>query len=228
MELAALHSNTPAVGTGTIIQIGDTYSQRPNFAASDDFSYRTEYRIMPFANRFVLPIWFASCSWAFAQSPAGKTEFNVADRLAIQNVISSHFLNLDSSQIDAWIANYAEEATFVAVIAGKRYESPRPVFEKFFRERFRKFRENGDQRRHLVSNILFVDQSDEAAHIEANGLLLTTNRGGKPELVGGLTYEGWFVKREGVWKIKKWAVRGDTNIEIEGAEEMQISEDATK
>lgn len=180
---------------------------------------------MSLTNRLIFLVWLGYFSCSFAQSPAGKTDFNVADRLAIQNVISSHFLNLDSNQNDAWIANYADKATFIAVVSGKRYESERPIFEEFFRERFRKFEDNGDQRRHLVSNILFVDQSEDTAHIKANGLLLTTNNGVNPELVGGLTYEGWFVKRKGVWKISKWKVCGDTNIEVEGTEKMDVSED---
>ena len=170
---------------------------------------------MKSTNRLVLLTWLVLSSCAIAQTPAGMTDFNVSDRLAIQNVISSHFLNLDSCQIDAWIANYTDKATFVAVIAGVQYEADRLVFQEFFRERFHNFRENGVQRRHLVSNLLFVDQSDNAAHIKANGLLLTTTNGVEPEIVGGLTYEGWFVKRKGVWKIVKWVVRGDTNIEFE-------------
>jgi hypothetical protein len=145
-----------------------------------------EHAIMTFISRLFLLVWLAFSNCVSAQDPAGKTDFDVADRLAIQNVIGSHFLNLDGSNTKAWIGNYTEDSTFVAVIAGKRYESERPVFEKFFRERFAAFRENGDQRRHIVSNIVFVDQSDNSAHIKANGLLLTTNKGGEPELVGGL------------------------------------------
>ena len=76
---------------------------------------------MSLTNRLIFLVWLGYSSCVFAQSPAGKTDFNVADRLAIQNVISSHFLNLDSNQIDAWIANYADKATFIAVVSGKRY-----------------------------------------------------------------------------------------------------------
>jgi hypothetical protein len=161
-----------------------------------------------------------------AEEPAGKTDFSVVDRMAIQNVIASHFLNLDSCQIDAWIANYAQGATFTTVIAGKRYEFDRPVFEKFFRERFAAFQKHGIQRRHLVSNVLFVSQSEESAYVKANGLLLTTANWEAPGLVSGLTYEGWFVRHGGVWKIKRWVVRGDTKIDIEFPEGVRVSCDA--
>jgi ketosteroid isomerase-like protein len=176
-------------------------------------------------NCVVLLAWSFIPTFSTAQEPAGRTDFNVADRLAIQNVIGSHFLNLDSSQIEAWAANYTDDAVFVGIIGEKRYESEKPVFVKFFRDRFKDFRANGDQRRHLVSNVCFVEQSEETAHIKANGLLLTTNKGGDPDLVGGLTYEGWFVKRDGIWKISKWMVRGDTNVTIEPAQGMRVSEE---
>jgi ketosteroid isomerase-like protein len=169
---------------------------------------------MSWAARFSAFAWFAFPGFASAQHSAGATDFNPVDRLAIQNVISSHFLNLDSFQLDAWIANYADDAVFIVVNSGKRYEFDRSTCDKLFRERFRRFRENGDQRRHVVSNILFVSQSDQTAHVRANGVLLTTNRGAGTELVTCMAYEGWFVKRDGVWKIQKWVVSGDTKQDL--------------
>lgn len=166
---------------------------------------------MTLTTRVCLLAWLAFPGFVAAQSPAGTTDFNVADRLAIQNVISSHFLNLDSCQMDAWIANYADDAVFVAVNSGRRHESDRAAIDKFFRERFRNFKAIGDQRRHVVSNIMFVSQSEDTAQVRANGVLLTTNSGADPKVVTTMAYEGTFVKRAGVWKIRKWVVRTDTN-----------------
>ena len=69
----------------------------------------------------------------------------------------------------------------------------------------------GYQRRHVVSNIMFVSQSEDIAQVRANGVLLTTNSGADPKVVTSMAYEGTFVKRDGVWKIQKWVVRTDTN-----------------
>ena len=52
----------------------------------------------------------ASTSLALAQDQPGDTEFSAVDRLAIQNVISSHFLNLDSFQMDKWEIKLADAA----------------------------------------------------------------------------------------------------------------------
>ena len=166
---------------------------------------------MKLTTRVFLFAWLAFPGLVAAQSPAGATDFNVADRLAIQNVISSHFLELDSCHMDAWIANYADDAVFVAVNAGQRHESDRSAIDKFFRERFRNFKAMGYQRRHVVSNILFVNQSEHTAQVRANGVLLTTNSGADPKVVTTMAYEGSFVKRDGVWKIQKWVVRTDTS-----------------
>lgn len=165
--------------------------------------------------RIFLLAWLTFPGFVAAQSPVGATDFNVADRLAIQNVISSHFLELDSCHMDAWIANYAEDAVFVAINGGQRHESDRPAFDKFFRERFRKFKASGDQRRHVVSNIMFVSQSDDTAQVRANGGLLSTNNEMDAKVVSTMAYEGTFVKRDGVWKIQKWFVRTDTNLHFD-------------
>ena len=89
--------------------------------------------------------------------------------------------------------------------------SDRSAIDKFFRERFRNFKAMGYQRRHVVSNIMFVSQSEDTAQVRANGVLLTTNNGVDPKVVTSMAYEGTFVKRDGVWKIQKWVVRTDTN-----------------
>jgi hypothetical protein len=42
-------------------------------------------------------------------------------------------------------------------------------------------------------------------------VLLNTNNGTDPQVVTTMAYEGTFVKRAGVWKIRKWVVRTDTD-----------------
>ena len=165
-----------------------------------------------------------SSDWALAQDHPGVTDFSAAERLAIQNVIASHFLNLDSFEIDTWMTNFAPGATFVAESGNNRYEWDRAEFEKFFRERFKGFKREGKQRRHIISNILFVEQANQSARVMAKGLLLSTTRGGPAELVGGLTYEGVFIKNEGEWRIAKWTVRADTHSKLDDAGGARVSE----
>ena len=119
----------------------------------------------------------------------GRTDFSVRDRLAIKNVIASHFRYLDNFRIDKWMTNFVDDAKFIGEINDQRIVFQRSEFENVFRERFRKFKQNGMQRRHVISNILFANESENSATIHANGLLLSTADGEPTELVNGLTFE---------------------------------------
>ncbi len=55
------------------------------------------------------------------QNQAGHADFTAGDRLAIKNVIASHFLYLDGFRIDKWMTNFTDDATFVVELGTKRF-----------------------------------------------------------------------------------------------------------
>jgi hypothetical protein len=55
-----------------------------------------------------------------------------------------------------------------------------------------------------MSNILFLAQTADTAHVSVVGLL-TNSKGGKVfTAVSSLNYEGWLVKGADGWKIQRW------------------------
>lgn len=135
----------------------------------------------------------------------GRTDFNVADRLAIENLIGAYSLAYDNRDADAWLGLFTEDAVFVAGVPGQQ-----PVaftgegFRAFWRARMKTFGASGNVRRHLMPNIVFLDQTADTAHVSVVGLLTNTNDGRTFSAVANLNYEGWLVKRADGWKIQRW------------------------
>jgi len=55
-----------------------------------------------------------------------------------------------------------------------------------------------------MSNILFPDQTAEAAHVSVVGLLTNAKDGKTFGAVSSLNHEGWLVKDADGWKIQRW------------------------
>ncbi|MFG1266797.1 nuclear transport factor 2 family protein [Xanthobacter sp. DSM 14520] len=135
----------------------------------------------------------------------GSTGFSAVDRLAIENLIRAYSLAYDNGQADAWLGLFTDDAVFVAgVPGGPAVAFSGEGFRAFWRERMKGFAASGNVRRHLMSNIVFIDQSDAAAHVSVVGLLANTSDGRTFSVVSSLNYEGWLVKGADGWKIARW------------------------
>ncbi len=135
----------------------------------------------------------------------GGTAFDVADRAAIENLIHAYAFAYDNGEADAWFSLFTPDVVFVAGEPGSE-----PVafsgdgFTKFWRDRMKTFGSSGDQRRHLMSNILFLEQTVDTAHVSVGGLLTNVKDGKDFSAVSSLNYEGWLVKGPDGWKIQRW------------------------
>jgi 3-phenylpropionate/cinnamic acid dioxygenase small subunit len=135
---------------------------------------------------------------------AGQTGFDPVDRLAIINLISAYSVQLDTFNLDAWFALFTDDAVFVVRDGGNQFELSGDKFRAEVRERFTAFQRTGNVRRHLISTTLFVEQTRDTAHTVSFGLLTNVKDGKTFSAVTNLNYEGWYVKRDGVWKIQRW------------------------
>lgn len=135
----------------------------------------------------------------------GRTDFNAADRLAIENLINAYAFAYDNRDADAWFSLFTDDAVFVAGVPGaKPVAFTGAPFRAFWRARMKEFSSSGNLRRHLMANVLFLDQTADTAHVSVVGLL-TNAKGGKDfSAVSSLNYEGWLVKGADGWKIKRW------------------------
>ncbi|MFG1362261.1 nuclear transport factor 2 family protein [Xanthobacter versatilis] len=140
-----------------------------------------------------------------APQESGSTGFSAVDRLAIENLIWAYSLAYDNGQADAWLGLFTDDAVFVAgVPGGPPVAFSGEGFRAFWRERMKAVAASGNVRRHLMSNMVFIDQSDAAAHVSVVGLLANTSDGRTFSVVSSLNYEGWLVKGADGWKIARW------------------------
>jgi SnoaL-like domain len=91
---------------------------------------------------------------------AGRADFDTADRLAILNLIGAYSIQIDTFNVDAWFDLFTEDAAFIA----REAERPQAEFSgdtlrELARDRFGAFEHTGNARRHLISTILFVEQT---------------------------------------------------------------------
>lgn len=143
-------------------------------------------------------------SYALAEN-AGATDFDVADRMAIENLIYAYAFAYDNYDAKAWLDLFTPDAVFVAGTPGSTPVSfTGEGFRKFWTARMAEFAKSGNRRRHLMSNILFLDQTKNTAHVSVVGLLTNAKDGKTFSTVTSLNYEGWLVKGAGGWKIQRW------------------------
>ena len=143
-------------------------------------------------------------SYAPTANPGG-TDFDVADRAAIENLIYAYSFAYDNGEADAWFSLFTKDVVFVAGVPGEGAVSfTGDGFQSFWRERMKTFAKSGNMRRHLMSNILFLDQTADTAHVSVVGLLTNAKDGKTFTAVSSLNYEGWLVKGPDGWKIQRW------------------------
>lgn len=136
---------------------------------------------------------------------AGSTHFNATDRLAINNLIQTYALTYDNYNISEWLNLFTDDALFVVGIpGGPAIEQSGETFRKFWIERGEQFKLSGNKRRHLMSNLVFIEETDTSAHLSIIGLLVNVKDKSEMSVISPLNYEGWFLKKNGVWKIKRW------------------------
>lgn len=135
----------------------------------------------------------------------GSVDFDAADRLAIANLLYAYSFAYDNYEADAWFKLFTDDVVFVAGVPGAGAVSfTGDGFRTFWRERMQQFSTSGNQRRHLMSNILFLQQTADTAHVSVAGLLTNAKDGKTFTAVSSLNYEGWLVKGPNGWKIKRW------------------------
>ena len=135
----------------------------------------------------------------------GSVDFDAADRLAIANLLYAYSFAYDNYEADAWFKLFTDDVVFVAGVPGAGAVSfTGEGFRTFWRERMKQFSSSGNQRRHLMSNILFLEQTADTAHVSVAGHLTNAKDGKTFTAVSSLNYEGWLVKGPEGWKIKRW------------------------
>ena len=148
----------------------------------------------------------------------GDPNFNVADRMAINDVIDAYGIFWDTNNLDGFLSLFTDNA--LGVIYGSdgkkmsyliKNEAQRAINE----ERMKFFKINKMQRRHMMSNTILIELTDNSAHLKKYMTLLTTNNNSETEIVSPIFYDFKFKKIDGIWKITYREINLDRPLDLE-------------
>ena len=148
----------------------------------------------------------------------GDPNFNVADRMAINDVIDAYGIYWDTNNLDGFLSLFTDDA--LGVIYGSdgkkmtyliKDEAQRAISE----ERMEFFKINKMQRRHMISNTMLIELTDDSAHFKKYMMLLTTNNNSKTEIVSPIFYDFKLKKIDGIWKITFREINLDRPLDLE-------------
>ena len=134
----------------------------------------------------------------------GYPNFNIADRIAINDVIDAYGIYWDTNNLDGYLSLFTDDAIGVGYNSnGEKFTYPIKDEIQIVnnQERMDYFLENKMQRRHMMSNTLFIELTENYAHLKKYMTLLTTNDNLRTEIVSPVFYDYKFKKIEGIWKI---------------------------
>jgi hypothetical protein len=142
---------------------------------------------------------------------AGDSGFNAEDRLAVLNILNSYGYYLDTHQMVEWMALFADGARFEGWQGDRLLSSGLEIFTATHDRRAR-FRNEGTQRRHILSGHRFDTQSATHATGQAYYQLYATTLG-KTALVNIGVYEFSMVCENRSWKFETLIVRADSGFD---------------
>ena len=148
----------------------------------------------------------------------GDPNFSIADRIAINDVIDAYGIYWDTNNLDGFLSLFTDDALGVVYGSdGKKMsylikdEAQRAISE----ERMKFFKINKMQRRHMMSNTMLIELTDNSAHLKKYMTLLTTNNNSKTEIVSPIFYDFKFKKIDGIWKIGFREINLDRPLDLE-------------
>ena len=157
---------------------------------------------------------FLTSQLFYGQEIVGNTDFNPVDRIAIKNVIDAYGVYWDTNQLDKWLSIFTDDAIDSRIIDNKESISKIKANSKMYQERMSYFIKNKMQRRHMMANTLFLNQTNSSAYVEQYMMLITTNSNSKTEIVTPIFYKFRFEKNDGIWKINYRQINLDKKLDL--------------
>jgi hypothetical protein len=140
----------------------------------------------------------------FSSRDIGKTSFNIADRIAINDVIDAYGFYWDNNDLEGFLSLFSDDAKGLT-------NNSDGTTEQYFiktqneiirsRKRMEYFIKNKMQRRHISANTFFIELTNNYAHLRQYMVLLTTNNKQKTEVLAPINYAFKLNKLNGIWKI---------------------------
>ncbi len=139
---------------------------------------------------------------------------SLEDRVAILQLISLYSHLVDDFSPVLWGDLFTDDARFEIRFARGGPESAsvmdgRQSILDLILPRQARFREQGIQRRHYLTNPAVADQLADSARVMAYLMLVSSSPDRGMEVVGTGRYDGLVVKTPAGWRIQQWCMTAD-------------------
>lgn len=136
---------------------------------------------------------------------------SIEDRQAISDVFARYMWAIDSGDVEGLVSCFTEDGALESPAVG-RYAGRDGL--RAFASRFARFRANGSQLRHVISNLLVEGRGDRAF---AKCYLVTfLTKDGQSRLLGPGHYECRLRREAGIWRFESRLVVMDHDYLLEG------------
>ena len=136
---------------------------------------------------------------------------SIEDRLAISDLFVRYVCALDAGEVDTVVDCFTEDGALVSPAVGEH--SGRAAI-RAFAERFARFRTNGSQLRHVISNLM-LEVAGDRGHTTCYLTVFLTRDGASRMLAPG-QYDCELRKVDGVWRFQRRVVLHDHDYTLEG------------
>ena len=145
----------------------------------------------------------------------GDTNFNIADRIAILDVINAYGVYWDENNLKGFFNLFLDDAVRITTDKnGNEKKTTKSEEEKIAIERQTFFKKNSMQRRHMMHNTHFIKQTENYARVIQYMTLLNTTAGKKSNIVSPIIYDFEFYKINDIWKISKRKINLDYKLDL--------------
>ena len=145
----------------------------------------------------------------------GDTNFNIADRIAILDVINAYGVYWDENNLKGFFNLFLDDAVRITTDKnGNEKKTTKSEEEKIAIERQTFFKKNSMQRRHMMHNTHFIKQTENYARVIQYMTLLNTTESKKSNIVSPIIYDFEFYKINDIWKISKRKINLDYKLDL--------------
>ena len=145
----------------------------------------------------------------------GDTNFNIADRIAILDVINAYGVYWDENNLKGFFNLFLDDAVRITTDKnGNEKKTTKSEEEKIAIERQTFFKKNSMQRRHMMHNTHFIKQTENYARVIQYMTLLNTTESEKSNIVSPIIYDFELKKINGIWKISKRKINLDYKLDL--------------
>ena len=145
----------------------------------------------------------------------GDTNFNIADRIAILDVINAYGVYWDENNLKGFFNLFLDDAVRITTDKnGNEKKITKSEEEKIAIERQTFFKKNSMQRRHMMHNTHFIKQTENYARVIQYMTLLNTTESEKSNIVSPIIYDFEFYKINDIWKISKRKINLDYKLDL--------------